>query len=68
VSIYVVVTAGVTMSDVDATGGALVTFVNCKDEAPLTCQVSVELWPGEMVLGVARRLEITGSDGGGFEV
>jgi hypothetical protein len=56
------------MTDVDATGGALVTFVNCKDEAPLTCQVSVELWPGEMVLGVARRLEIMGSDGGGFEV
>jgi len=64
----VVVTAGVTTSDVDVTAREFVTFVNCRDEAPLTCHVSVEVRPAETAVGVARKLEMTGKDGGGLEV
>ena len=63
-----VVTAGVTTSDVELTAGEFVTFVNCSDEAPLTCHVSVEVWPAETAVGVATKLEMTGKDGGELEV
>src|SRR5271163_2160971 len=64
-SVYIVVAAGATITVPEVVCGVAVIPFNCSEVAPLTCHVSMALWPAVISFGVAVKLAMVGAEGTG---